>query len=222
MVVLHGYAMRPSTYTGLVRVLAERCTVYVPDLFAVRGRWRAADVVAGLSEALDEFGVERATFVGHSFGGGIELAFAAGAPERVVELVFSDTLAASSEWGLAREALRHPARLVQLATPLAITSFARSWARYPHQLASAAWWAFTSGRDADSASVAAAGVPAHVLWANRDSILSRSDGRRFAAELDATFTVARDDQVLDHDWMFQQPSIFVEHLERLGLHALTA
>jgi hypothetical protein len=72
--------------------------------------------------------------------------------------------------------------------------------------------------------VAHDGIPAHVLWANRDSILSRSDGERFAQELDATFTVASapDGRGLDHDWMFQQPDIFFEHLLGLGLKVLTA
>ena len=79
-------------------------------------------------------------------------------------------------------------------------------------------------RDPDSRVVAQDGIPAHVLWANRDSLLSRSDGLQFAKELDATFTVASspDGRAIDHDWMFQQPSLFFDHLDGLGLKALSS
>jgi hypothetical protein len=66
-------------------------------------------------------------------------------------------------------------------------------------------------------------VPAYVLWANRDSVLSRSDGERFASELGAPFIVARspEGRPIDHDWMFQQPELFFEHLIGLGLASLS-
>jgi hypothetical protein len=86
----------------------------------------------------------------------------------------------------------------------------------------AAWWGFLSGRESDARTVARAGIPAHVLWANRDSIIPRTDGELFADELDATFTVAStpDGRAMDHDWMFQQPDVFFAHLDDLGLKAL--
>ena len=70
-----------------------------------------------LQSTLDRLGLETVTMIGHSFGGGIELGFASAFPGRVEELVFSDTLAVSHEWGLADEAMRHPLRLLWLATP---------------------------------------------------------------------------------------------------------
>jgi len=222
LVLLHGFAMRPSTYRGLAGLLAERCRVVVPDLFDLRGEWRHDRVVDAFTATLDHLGLERASLLGHSFGGGIELGFASQFPERVVELVFSDTLAASRELRLGAEALRHPARLLRLATPAAAAAFARTWVEHPRQLVDAAWWGFRSSRECDSRTVARAGIPAHVLWANRDSVLTRSDGMRFAEELEATFTVATGSagQVIDHDWMFQQPRLFFDHLEDLGLEAL--
>ena len=112
---------------------------------------------------------------------------------------------------------------MQLATPRATSAFARNWIEHPRQLFDAAMWAFTSGRDGEAADVDRAGIPAYVLWANRDSVLSRSDGMQFAAELGAPFIVARapDGRPIDHDWMFQQPDLFFEHLLRLGLTALS-
>ena len=224
VVVLHGFAMRPATYGGLVRLLAERCRVYVPDLFAVQGRWSYPKVLDAFVETIDVLGLDRVSLIGHSFGGGIELGFASRFPDRVVEVVFSDSLAASREWQLAAEVLHHPVRLLRLATPTAATAFARTCVDHPRQLADAAWWGFTSGRVSDSEVIARAGLPAHVLWANRDSILSRSDGLRFAEELNATFTVAAgaDGESFDHDWMFQQPQVFFDHLDHLGLKALSS
>jgi len=223
LVILHGFGMRPDTYGGLARLLAERCRVLIPDLFALRGRWRYEDVVGALAATLEQRGLERVTLVGHSFGGGIELGYASRHPHRVRELVFSDTLAVAREWRLSTEVARHPTRLLRLATPRASVSFLRCWVDHPRQLADAAWWAFTSARERDSRAVARAGIPAHVLWANRDSVLSRPDGMRFAEELGATFTVAArsDGRPVDHDWMFLRPDLFVTVLDDIDQGVLT-
>jgi pimeloyl-ACP methyl ester carboxylesterase len=215
--------MRPQTYEGLVRLLKRSCRVVVPDLFAMRGQWTHSRALDAFTSTLDQLDLSRVTLIGHSFGGGIELSFAARFPERVTELVFSDTLAVSREWRLAREALSHPSRLVELASRKAIGAFARNWATQPRQLVGAALWAFASDRDYDARSCAEHRIRAHVLWANRDSILSRSDGMKFADELSASFTVAfsPDRRVVDHDWMFEEPELFFVHLKALGLEALS-
>jgi pimeloyl-ACP methyl ester carboxylesterase len=223
LVLLHGYAMRPATYGGLADRLATRCRVIIPDLFAVRGRWRYETIMEAFTATVDHLGLDRVSLLGHSFGGGIELGFAARWPDRTVEVVFSDTLAVSRQFRLADEAMRHPRRLLELATAAATSAFVENWVRHPRQLVGAAWWGFNSGRTTDSAAVAAAGIPAHVLWANRDSLLERSDGEAFAKDLNATFTVASapDGRAMDHDWMFQQPEVFVDELDGLGLTALS-
>src|SRR5580692_10529415 len=131
--------MRPETYRPLADLLAPQCRVIIPDLFAVRGPWRYPLVLDAFTATLDRLGLETMTLIGHSFGGGIELGFASRFPSRVVELVFSDTLAVSRQWGLADEALRHPLRLLRLATPSAAAAFARSWVTHPRQLVDAGW-----------------------------------------------------------------------------------
>lgn len=77
VVLLHGYAMRPATYGALVKLLARRCRVVVPDLFALRGRWSYERVLDSFIPTLDHLGLDRVSLIGHSFGGGIELGFAA-------------------------------------------------------------------------------------------------------------------------------------------------
>lgn len=222
--LLQGFGMRPDTYRATADVLASGARVVIPDLFAVRGPWRYRRVLDAFVATLDDLGLDRVSMIGHSFGGGIELGFAASYPERVVELVFSDTLAVSEEWGLADEALRRPWGLVRLATWPAATAFVSQWLAHPRQMLSAAWWGFRSTRYGAISVVAERGIPAHVLWANRDSILPRADGREFAERLGATFTVAHspDGRPIDHDWMFQNPRLFVAHLQALGLLALRA
>jgi pimeloyl-ACP methyl ester carboxylesterase len=220
LVLIPGYGTRPDTYQPTARLLARRCRVLLLDIYAVRGRWRYEDVLAYFTATLDDLGLQRASFLAHSFGGGIELGFAVRHPQRVVELVFSDTLAVSREWALADEAMSHPLALLGMATPKATIDFMRSWAMYPRQLIDCAWWGFTSGRSEDIHVIADEGLPAHVLWANRDSLLRRADGQEFAKELHASFTVVDAPGYVDHDWMYRHPRLFVDHLDKLGLSVL--
>lgn len=221
VVLFHGFGLGPGMYREVAEGLAEHCRVVVPSLFGV-GRWRYRDVLDALTRTLDGLGVERSILVGHSFGGAIELGFAARHPERAVALVFADTLAISREFLLAEEALRHPFRLFWMATPQAAFGFGQTLFTHPIELWQAAWWSFTAGRSRDITRVAAAQIPTHVLWANRDSVLSRQDGENFAAELDATFTVAKtpDGRPVDHDWMFRHSTLFLHCLYQLNLPGL--
>jgi pimeloyl-ACP methyl ester carboxylesterase len=223
VVILPGYAMSPGTYGDTAKLLADRCRVVVPDIYGVSGRWRYREVVGRFSATLDELGWDRATLVAHSFGGGIQLGFAAAQPERVVEAVFVDTLAVAREWLLAREAMAHPVNLLRMGTKKAATAFIHNFATHPLQLMEAAWWGFTSARQSEIEQVSAAGVKSHVLWASRDSLLERRDGEAFAEQLSATFTVAEGSgRPVDHDWMYRHPQLFIDHLEKLGLAALSA
>lgn len=220
LVLLHGYAMQPRTYLPLARLLADRVQVVIPAIFDCPRGWRFSRVLDGLEAALDEERLGTVSLLGHSFGGGIELGFAARHPDRVVECVFADTLAVRERFSLAEEALHNPFGILNMATPPAASAFFQSVFTHPLQLASAGLWAFATDRTKDMERVVTAGVPCHVLWANRDTLLSRSDGEEFAALLNATFTVAAD-PVVDHDWMFDDPELFVEHLEALHLKILS-
>jgi pimeloyl-ACP methyl ester carboxylesterase len=224
IVLLHGYGMQPATYLPTARLLADRARVVIPNLFALPGRWTFEHALACLELTLDDIGIEQVSLLGHSFGGGLELGLASRSPARIVECVFSDTLGMHKEFSLAAEAV-HPIGIVRMATPPAVRSFAKSWVTHPIHLASAALWAFRSDRVTEIDACASYGLPCHVMWAERDTILSRKDGREFAKRLHATFTVAKRPPgygPIDHDWMFDDPELFVQHLDELGLRALPA
>jgi len=224
LVLLHGYAMQPETYLPLARLLADRARVVIPAIFALPERWSFDHALACLELTVDDQGIDRMSLLGHSFGGGLELAYAARHPERVVECVFSDTLADRREFRLAQEALRDPPRLLAMASVPAAEAFFKSFVTHPIQLMRAAWWGFTSDRTDDIKKIVAADIPCHVLWAERDSILLRSDGERFAHDLHATFDVVNRPPGygrVDHDWMFDDPDLFAANLEELGLHVLS-
>ena len=222
IMLLHGFGMHPSTYLRTAELLAARARVVVPPIFALPERWSADHALDCLECTLDHLGIERVSLLGHSFGGGLELDLACRAPDRVVECVFSDTLGMHHELSLAVEAV-HPLGILRMASVAAMRAFVGSVVTHPVQLAAAGWWGFRSDRSKAIETIIAEGIPCHVLWANRDSILSRDDGRDFAAALHADFTVVRAPEgygPVDHDWMFDDPELFVEHLEALDLEVL--
>jgi hypothetical protein len=110
-----------------------------------------------------------------------------------------------------------------MASLPAAEAFGKSFITHPVQLVRAAWWGFTSDRTSDIAQCVANKIPCHVLWAERDTILRRSDGQDFARDLNATFTVVNRPpgyERIDHDWMFDDPELFASHLEELNLQVL--
>ncbi len=221
ILLLHGFGMDPEAYRPTVELLARRTRVVAPDLFALPERWTYLHALDCLEATLDAAGLDRVTVLGHSFGGALELGFAARRPERVVECVFSDTLALDERLSLAIEAV-HPLGIARMVTRRAIGAFVHTTATHPLQLARAALWAFAHDRDPEIDDIVRAGVPCHVLWAERDTILARADGQAFADRLHATFTVAERPAgyaPIDHDWMFDDPELFVAHLEALPLAA---
>ena len=216
LVVLPGFAMQPRTYLPTARRLEERARVVIPDVFALPGPWRFDRALDCIEATLDARGIDRFSLVGHSFSGGLVLGIAVRRPETVRECIFTDTLADSDRFRLAYEVLHHPLGILALATPRATRTFVSSWRSHPLQLAAAALWGFLSDRRAAVAQIVRQGTPAHVLWANHDTLLSRADGRAFAEELHATFTVA-DGERVEHDWIFEEPGLFVSHLDTLPL-----
>ena len=57
-----------------------------------------------------------------------------------------------------------------------------------------------------------------VVWAAGDSLLPVAKGRAFARRLGASFhAVALPGQLLEHDWVYRHPDLFVATLAKLGI-----
>jgi hypothetical protein len=86
-------------------------------------------------------------------------------------------------------------------------------------VASAAWWGFRSQRSAGADAVAGYDLPCYVLWAERDTLLPRSEGEAFARRLGAEFHLLAGRPgagPTDHDAMYRHPRLFSDALARVG------
>jgi pimeloyl-ACP methyl ester carboxylesterase len=93
LLLIHGIGDSSRTWLGVLPALAERFTVIAPDLLGhggsdkPRADYAAAAYACGMRDLLSVLGVERATVVGHSLGGGVAMQFAYQFPERCERLV---------------------------------------------------------------------------------------------------------------------------------------
>lgn len=97
LVLVHGIAGCSNTWTRAMPLLAEDYTVIAPDLLGhgesakPRGDYSLGAYASGIRDLLTVLGVERATFVGHSLGGGIAMQFAYQFPHMVERLALVAT-----------------------------------------------------------------------------------------------------------------------------------
>src|SRR5215216_10339 len=93
IVLVHGITSTSATWANLLPYLAERFTVIAPDLLGhgesakPRGDYSLGAYASGIRDLLVALGHERATFVGHSLGGGVAMQLAYQFPEHTERLV---------------------------------------------------------------------------------------------------------------------------------------
>jgi pimeloyl-ACP methyl ester carboxylesterase len=103
LVLVHGITSTSATWANVLPYLAERYTVIAPDLLGhgesakPRGDYSLGAYASGIRDLLLALGHERATFVGHSLGGGVAMQLAYQFPEHCERLVLV------SSGGLGRE-----------------------------------------------------------------------------------------------------------------------
>ena len=103
VVLIHGMVNSSRHWEPVALRLAEENTVIAPDLIghgdsaAVRGDYSLGAHASSIRDLLAVLGVERATIVGHSLGGGIAMQFFYQFPQR------TERLALISSGGLGRE-----------------------------------------------------------------------------------------------------------------------
>jgi pimeloyl-ACP methyl ester carboxylesterase len=93
VLLIHGMVNSSRHWEEVALKLAERYTVIAPDLLghgdsaAVRGDYSLGAHAASIRDLLAVIGIERATVVGHSLGGGVAMQFFYQFPQRVERLV---------------------------------------------------------------------------------------------------------------------------------------
>ncbi len=93
VVLVHGITSTSATWAKVLPYLAERFTVIAPDLIGhgesakPRGDYSLGAYASGIRDLLIALGHERATFVGHSLGGGVAMQLAYQFPEQCERLV---------------------------------------------------------------------------------------------------------------------------------------
>jgi pimeloyl-ACP methyl ester carboxylesterase len=93
IVLVHGLAGSSTTWQAVISDLARDHTVLAPDLLGhgesakPRGDYSLGAYASGVRDLMVALGIERATFVGHSLGGGIAMQLAYQFPERCERLV---------------------------------------------------------------------------------------------------------------------------------------
>ncbi|MDF1604163.1 alpha/beta fold hydrolase [Nocardioides sp. YIM 152315] len=93
VLLLHGLACDHTTWDAVVERLSRRHTVIAPDLLGggqsdkPRADYSVGGYANGMRDLLTVLGIDRATVVGHSFGGGVAMQFAYQFPERTERLM---------------------------------------------------------------------------------------------------------------------------------------
>ena len=93
LLLLHGLGCDHTTWDRVIVSLARTHTVIAPDLLGhgssdkPRADYSLGGYANGMRDLLTVLGIDRATVVGHSFGGGVAMQFAYQFPERTERLV---------------------------------------------------------------------------------------------------------------------------------------
>ena len=97
VILIHGFNMDTNTWANNIEALAANHSVYAIDLWGFGYSTRDpmlpgyALYTEQLQLFMDDLGIEKATLVGHSMGGGAAISFALKYPERVDKLVLVDS-----------------------------------------------------------------------------------------------------------------------------------
>jgi pimeloyl-ACP methyl ester carboxylesterase len=125
LVLLHGIAGSSATWSGVIERLARTHTVVAPDLLGhgesakPRGDYSLGAYASGVRDLMVALGLERATVVGHSLGGGVAMQLAYQFPDRVERLVLVGAGGLGKDVSLILRALALPG--AEYVLPLLLT-----------------------------------------------------------------------------------------------------
>jgi pimeloyl-ACP methyl ester carboxylesterase len=226
IVFLHGWGVDDRAYEPALRLLAAGgARVVAPALpgfggtpaltreeqsFAGYARWVAA--------FLDEVGIdEPAVVVGHSFGGGVAVAFAHDHPDRVSGLVLANSVGGSAwrrgralrsmaerplwDWGLHLSRDLVPLRQLNRVLPVIAVEAIPNLLRHPAAFWRAAAIARTADLTRELEELRARGLPVVVLWGARDRVIPEASVDALCEALGVTpITLPA-----GHGWLIAEP-----------------
>jgi pimeloyl-ACP methyl ester carboxylesterase len=115
VILIHGITGSSRTWDEVIPPLAQHHTVIAPDLLGhgesakPRGDYSLGAYASGVRDLLIALGVDKATIVGHSLGGGVAMQFAYQFPERVERLVLVSSGGLGEEVSILLRAATLPA-----------------------------------------------------------------------------------------------------------------
>lgn len=128
VVLLHGLASSSTTWADVMSLLGRRAHVIAPDLLGHgesakprTGDYSLGAHAAGLRDLLAVLELERATVVGHSFGGGVAMQFAYQYPELTERVVLVASGGLGQGVNLALRAATLPGASTALKVLTAVT-----------------------------------------------------------------------------------------------------
>jgi pimeloyl-ACP methyl ester carboxylesterase len=131
LLLLHGIAGSSRTWVPAMQLLRNNHTVIAPDFLGhgksakPLGDYSLGNQASGMRDFLHLLGIERATVVGQSFGGGVAMQFAYQFPERCERLVLVDAGGLGREVSWLLKFLTLPA--AEYIMPVVFPTFARTW-----------------------------------------------------------------------------------------------
>ena len=109
-VVLHGWGASSAAVASIQACLADSHDSLAPDLPGFGASdplpavWGAEEYLASITRLLDQLGIRRASFLGHSRGGHFAFVFGARYPDRIDRLVLIDCAGIRGRRGAAYQA----------------------------------------------------------------------------------------------------------------------
>jgi pimeloyl-ACP methyl ester carboxylesterase len=133
IVLIHGITSSSRTWRAVIDGLAERHTVLAPDLLGhghsgkPRGDYSLGAYASGIRDLMALLGIDSATMVGHSLGGGIAMQFSYQFPERLDRLALVDSGGLGTEVNLVLRAATLPG--AEIVLPLMFSPVTRNAGR---------------------------------------------------------------------------------------------
>jgi pimeloyl-ACP methyl ester carboxylesterase len=131
LLLIHGIAGSSRTWRDVIPRLTDRFTVIAPDLMGHGqsekpvGDYSLGAFASGVRDLLEVLGIDRASVVGQSFGGGVAMQLAYQHPERCERLVLVDSGGLGREVNWMLRFLTLPGS--EYVMPVIFPGFVRDW-----------------------------------------------------------------------------------------------